>query len=172
MSNILDIQREITLLNVTIKQIESYRKQWPGGLKPKLLSRLRYINDSFMPTYGYVTEQSDETNRGAVFLVMPPLTSSISNVHTGVHHTQHGGYLQFIQTINGQISVLVWYPYVEGVTTIKEPEILKTLPPDNIDDRAIDSFVVTFIGKMNEWFQAEELRAAPIGFKSQRPPIA
>lgn len=174
MNSISNIQSKVADLHQTLQLTDIFRHQWANDLKSRLMTRLKFVRDNVLPHHWYVVEQSDETNRESVFLSMPNMPSGIFDKVNNSHYTRYGGYLQFAQTLNGQIAVLVWYPYVEKITTRKPTETINTLSPNQFNDPVIDEFVEAFIGKMVEWFQVDEEKLPviePIGFKMSKPPV-
>jgi len=95
--------------------------------------------------------------------------SSSGLVENAGHSTKvfvkYGGYIAFSQAYNGDIWVIMAYPYVEEFVSQKEHEVLDKVAPENITEDYIIDKVEHFLDRMTEW-ETGKFQTEAIGFKS------
>lgn len=76
-----------------------------------------------------------------------------------------GGALIFAQSFNGEIYVIITYPYVEEWITQREAEVITTVTPEDITEDFVCLQVEKFLDEMIKW-QSHIQKYTPMGFRS------
>jgi hypothetical protein len=158
-----DLARKIEEFKSAQDKIDQNRQLWVDTTKPLLIKSLEMIRDKF--DLGWDVQIIDEIKN------FETVNISLGFKRSGLRisgnkmksYLKSGGSLVFSQAYNGDIFVIVMYPFIEELVTEKENKLLGKYDPNTINEEFITDKVVTFIDEMIKWEKATLYNK--IGFK-------
>lgn len=80
--------------------------------------------------------------------------------------TKYGGSLAFSQTYNGDILIIILYPYIDGEMAERVSSVLERVAPELINEKFVLEQVAFFLEQMTQW--ETSITKPHIGFKIDR----
>lgn len=160
-----DLKEKVNGLTQAQQNIEANRETWAEKTKPLLIDILGRIAKEF-PIGWHVQKLDWDKNLEGVNITFGPTNSGIkTKTETSVKaHIKHGGTIVFSQAYNGEIFVIILYPYVDEFVGKIENKVLGKFPPSAIDENFIVSRVAEFLDEMKKW--EESTPSSIIGFQT------
>ncbi|WP_020599426.1 hypothetical protein [Spirosoma panaciterrae] len=147
-------------------RIELYRKEWQEVAKPLLIKTLSSVAEEVKIGWiiQTVTAIKNLENVNIQFLSQPSGIRKDDNInHSHRHYSKEGASLMFAQTVNGEILVVVTYPFIEEWIAEKEPETIAFVSPNQITENFILAQVERFLDEMIKWEKSDSVQSR-IGF--------
>ena len=147
-----DLKLKVEKFNSTISRIDSKRKQWQNQTKPLLVKVLGEIMDQVQLEL-LVLVTDTRINHESVNLQFKSKPSGISEKREKIvkAYIKWGGALNFSQAYNGEVHIVVNYPYVDEIVAQNKHTLLIRIEPDKITDEFIYARVNDFLGDMLNW---------------------
>lgn len=156
-----------------LQERDRKRALWNTHTKDLIFNTLSEIKASAPKLEWAVQHVNGGRNLQAVNIQFYTRNSGIV-IETGTHRTaliKHGGYITFSQAYNGDIFVILVYPYIEDHTSELPNELLDKISPDNITPDYVLQKVDYFLDKMIGWElstlkkDTDTISIEPIGFR-------
>ncbi|GAB4044801.1 hypothetical protein [Spirosoma jeollabukense] len=160
------IKSKAQQLILLYKQTDSYRQEWQDTTKPRLIEVLTSIQNEVK--IGWLVQTvSQITNLENINIQFGAQKSGITkndNINQSYRHfVKQGASLLFGQTANGEIAVVVTYPFIEEWVTQKPAEVIDRVPPHSITEDFIRLQVEKFLDEMIKW-ENSDASHSKIGF--------
>jgi hypothetical protein len=115
--------------------VSSFKYDW-------LVQRLEYIEN-------YQTINVCLNNKGSGMI--QNIKDSDTGYSVGHKYIKHGGYLAFCQSYNGNINVIIGFPYIDEWVLPMDTKVIATIEPSQVTEELITEYVITFLQTMTEW---------------------
>ena len=145
-------------------KIKLNRELWINKIKPLLIETLYKIKDSF--DLGWQVQiLNDVKNSEGVNITFEFSRSGFVRTTTKTirSYLKKGGTIVFSQAYNGEIFVIILYPYVEEFVSESKNKLLGKFDPQIIDEGFIIEKVATFLDEMIKWEKSTYYNR--VGFK-------
>jgi len=150
--NIVEIfEKKVKQYKETQKEIAQRRKLWNERVKEWIFQTLNNVAQKFEMDW-FVAKDEAVQNLQSVSLIFGNTPSGI--IKDRKMAVKVGGYLSYVQSINGKIDVSIDYPYVEGFTNRWESKHLGVYEPKQIAENIVYENVDTFLSEIIDWENA------------------
>jgi hypothetical protein len=166
--NLIDLKRKADQIQAAFTQTEQSRKLWREEKKQLLITVLGQIAQASglkleVQNLDWITN-SEGVN--LLFSVYP--SGMVEKYENGFRsYIKHGGYIVFAQAYNGDIFVLINYPWIEEKVTRAETKTLGKFNPKEITEAFIYEKVGLFFDEMLMW-ETDSSSRTSIGFATSR----
>jgi hypothetical protein len=159
-----DLKTKIEEFNFTQVQIQKNRQIWTDETKTLLINTLNKIAEKFDIGW-YVQVMDLDKNSEGVNITFKPTRSGIirKNETSMKSFLKEGGTIAFSQAYNGEIFVIILYPFVKDFVSESENKLLGKFNPSLINEDFIVKKVSIFIDEMIKWEKTTYNKK--IGFK-------
>jgi hypothetical protein len=147
----------------TQQDIEASRKLWSDTTKPLLKATLETIaKETAIGLHVQVLDWSRNSEAVSLTFGIRP-SGIVEKTNTGAKSfMKHGGRINFSQAYNGEVFVLIAYPYVDERVTQAELKTVGRYNPRSITEPFIYEMVEQFLNEMITWEKASS--STQIGF--------
>ena len=135
-----------------LTQIQLYRDLWQNEKKELIIKTLTSIKKAIDLEW-QIQVLDMAKNSETINIAFNPARSGISenNGSSMRSFVKEGGALLFCQAYNGEIFVLIMYPYINEIVSRKENTFLGKFKPDQITEEFICAKVEKFLDEMIKW---------------------
>lgn len=164
---IQNLKEKVDALNMANHNIAKNREVWATKTKPLLVEVLGQIVREF-PIGWYVQKLDWDQNLEGVNITFKPTNSGIvtKTNSSAKSYLKHGGTIVFSQSYNGEVFVIILYPYVDNFVGKSDNLILGRFNPGIIDEEFIVKKVAEFLDHMIVW--EESTPQSKIGFNPEK----
>jgi hypothetical protein len=162
--NLENLKPKIDELLTTFDIIKQNRECWQTKTKSLLTEILTKITTEY--PIGWQVQILDWTkNSEGVNITFNPKPSGISEMtdKSAKSYIKEGGTIAFSQAYNGEVFVIIFYPFVDKFVTQTENKLIGKFKPETITEDFINSKVSIFIDEMIKW--EKSTYGNSIGFK-------
>jgi len=147
-----DLKLKVEKFNAAISRIDRKRAFWQKETKPLLLRVLNEITEGIQLDL-LVQVVDDKINHESINLQFKSKPSGISEKKEKLTkaYIKWGGAIAFSQAYNGEVHVLVIYPYVDEIVAQNKYTLLTRIDPDKISEEFIHARVGDFLAEMLNW---------------------
>jgi len=147
-----DIKSKVTKFNGVISGINKKRDFWQSDTKPLLVKVLNQVKDD--TALDLIVQIMDaKINHESVHIQFKSKPSGISEKigQSLKAYIKWGGGLTFNQMYNGEVHVLVTYPFIDEIVPQTRRTLLIRMEPDKISEEFIHARVDNFLDEMLNW---------------------
>jgi len=147
-----DLTTKIEEFKLTQDKIQKNREIWTSQTKPILIETLGKIKEKFDLEW-HVQILDEVKNSEGVNITFGFKRSGFKSVSdkTMRSYLKKGGTIVFSQAYNGEIFVIILYPFVEEFVSESDNKLLGKFDPLIINEDFIVEKVSTFIDEMIKW---------------------
>ena len=144
--------------------IKNKREIWTAQTKPLLIQTLGVIKENYHLDW-HIQILDDIQNSEGVNLTFGHSPSGFKEITktTMRSFVKRGGTIVFSQAYNGDIFVVIMYPYIEDFVTEAENKLIGRFDPSAINEGFIVENVSKFIDEMIKWEKSTSYNR--VGFK-------
>ncbi len=147
-----NINLKVSKFNGVISGINSKRELWQSETKPLLVKVLNELKDD--TKLDLIVQVLDaRTNHESVNIQFKSKPSGISEkIGKSIkNYIKWGGSLTFNQVYNGEVHIMVTYPFVDEIISQNKNTLLVIIEPGKISEEYIHARVNNFLEQMLEW---------------------
>ena len=147
-----DLKIKVEKFNSAVARIDKKRKLWQDETKPLLVKVLGEITDGVSLEL-LVQVVDSKVNHESVNIQFKSKPSGISEKTEKLvkAYIKWGGVLAFSQAYNGEIHIVIFYPYVDEIVIQHKHTLLIRIEPDKISEEFIYARVNDFLTEMLNW---------------------
>jgi hypothetical protein len=150
--NLLELQRSAESHQNALKVIITKREFWKETAAPLVAKALREIKAN-IPLDWHVQDVGTEGQRF--------VNITMGKSHSGMYNQaialiKHGGSLIFTPAYNGDIFVIVNYPYIEDHMSQLPAEVIERIAPSDVTEEYVFRQAQTFLQEMTAWEEGIE----------------
>ncbi|MCX6252937.1 MAG: hypothetical protein NTV31_00435 [Bacteroidia bacterium] len=162
-----DLKNKVEDFQDTLDIIKQNREFWQSKTKSILIDTLTRITTDY--PIGWNVQKLDWTknSEGVNITLGPSRSGFVENTGNSFKsHTKDGGTITFSQAYNGEIFVIIIYPFIDGFVTQAENKLLGKVKPEEVtEDFIINKFAI-FIDEMIKW--EKSTYGNRVGFKIEK----
>lgn len=132
----------------TLERIRSRRIAWQNVTKPFLVNQLNNLRSEFALEW-FVRTNENIHNLESVFVAFPDNPSGLATASRP--YIKRGGYLNFAQLYNGKVTALVFFPFVEDISSPRGPLQIGIYEPEAVEMPLLRMAVTRFLEQMIAW---------------------
>jgi len=141
-------EAQATSYHQSIRRVNARREHWQNVTKP-ILRRLLEDARKYLKIDGVVNVNEGIHNLESVFLTYNNMPSGLMDGNRSI--TYFGGYLNFAQTVNGKIMIMIFYPRIEAMTTTMAPKQLEIVEPEEVAESLVVRVLHVFFKELLQW---------------------